>query len=107
MVSSATVSIDLTLTASPSTPEPPRSITGKLIGRVIERGTRRPLAETQIDIAGQTAFADDGGRFAIDDLPSGTHRLAASVFEHETAELEVTIRPGETENVQLILLRTR
>lgn len=86
-------------------PEP----TGRLVGHVRQRGTRRPLAGARVRITalGIEALADAGGRFELDALPTGPVELLLDEPDH--AALATTERIGartETEvNYYLEALR--
>ncbi len=49
--------------------------TARLRGRVLERGTRRPIEGAVVRVAGHAVETDAGGRFEIGGIPAGRHSV--------------------------------
>ncbi len=98
-----TITFRLRITAPPpppaEAPPPPRPV--KLSGRLLERGTRRPLADAAVaarsEDGGETlarGTTDAQGRFALE-VPAPRFVLVGAPAGHERLELKVEARPGE------------
>ena len=87
----------LAIRAPPPPPAAPRPV--KLSGRLLERGTRRPLggatvtAERDGEILASST-ADAGGRFTLS-APGPEFTVRAAVPDHDRLEAPVSARPGE------------
>ena len=81
---------------------PPR---GKLRGRILERGTRAPIAFAQMSCGTGRAEADEEGRFELDCAP-GDVTVTATAPEHARSEFHETLRAGETVDVVYYVART-
>ncbi|MCB9540135.1 MAG: TonB-dependent receptor [Myxococcales bacterium] len=77
------------------TPAAPTEVpTGRLVGRILERGTRKPLPGLQVKLEGTEleAFTDAEGRFRFEQVPAGEviitmrDRVYASIDDAETIE---------------------
>lgn len=73
----------------------PRSGDAALSGRLVERGTRRPLAGVPVLLPelDRTEITDGAGRFAFDTLPRRPLRLEVPALDHEPAVR--TVRAGQ------------
>jgi TonB family protein len=76
-----------------------------LSGRIVERGTRDPIAGVALDAGGVTATTDARGRFAFRGLPPGPVAVRIVSPEHEALSLEETIRDGKVVEVEYRLTR--
>ncbi len=74
-----------------------------LQGRVIERGTGRPVIGTTLYVDGTDAEAvtDSDGGFRFGPLPAGPATLSMPGVEHKPLRQRVVIRQGETTEVTL------
>lgn len=90
-----------TATSAPETQ--PVALFG-LHGRVLEKGTRIPLAAAEIHIAelDRTIDTDDQGRFETR-VPVGRYRLKISAVEHDSAETAVSITGRYLTNIDIYL----
>ncbi|MCC6996719.1 MAG: TonB-dependent receptor [Deltaproteobacteria bacterium] len=90
----------------PDTPPnaPPALPTGRLEGRVIEKGTREPIEAAIISVGstGVDLFTDADGRFAAD-VPLGQHRLSARSSAHHDDAIEVEVRSDDIAAVTFYL----
>jgi TonB family protein len=72
----------------------------RLAGRLLERGTRRPLAGVEVvaraegERALATATSDEDGRFELE-VPAAAFTLVAAPPDHERLAARVLARPGE------------
>jgi len=77
---------------------------GELVGELIERGTRLPIAEALVVLSeGETAletFSNANGRFSFEQLPPGLWRLSVSSPGHERLSSEETITSGKRTQVR-------
>ncbi|MBN2359209.1 MAG: TonB family protein [Deltaproteobacteria bacterium] len=75
-----------------------------LHGRVLEKGTRIPLAAAEVHIVelDRTLETDDRGRFETR-VPVGRYRLKISALEHDSAETGVTISGLYLTNIDIYL----
>ncbi|MCK6545208.1 TonB-dependent receptor, partial [Myxococcota bacterium] len=105
----------LATTASTSTATratAPRAVKrGLVLGRVLERGTRRPIAGAELawssgGVATSTT-TDDKGRFTLPPMAPGTFELTVSSYEHERAVVSVIVRAGKRTELVVDLLRPR
>lgn len=69
---------------------------GGFFGRVRDAGTGRPLPGAHVFIAGSLmgTAADADGRFLLDGVPAGSHRVVASMLGFETASVDTTLAEG-------------
>ncbi len=71
-------------------------------GRVLERGTRRPLAGAEVVITDPEVLQITGpdGGFAFRGLPAGDYKVIIGLMDYITAALKISIHEGErTESV--------
>ncbi len=54
---------------------PSHGPTGRIVGRVLDAQSGKPLPEIAVNAAGVSAYTDGEGSFRIDGLPPGLHRL--------------------------------
>ncbi|MEZ4473207.1 MAG: TonB-dependent receptor [bacterium] len=81
--------------------------TGRLEGRLIEAGTRRPLPGliVRLPALGQEAISDAEGRFAFENLQSGRVLLRVEDPEYADLEDEEDVVEGQATEVRYILER--
>ena len=90
--------------APPSALAQPRA--GSIVGRVIDRATQQPVAQATVQVEGRSlgAATDEAGRFAIRQVPVGTHRLRAWRLDYPPVLLsDVTVTPGRDTDVLIEL----
>jgi TonB family protein len=94
------VTFKFTITAPPpSTPaEAARPAPVRFVGRLLERGTRRPLADAAVQVrtSGPPLRTTSGtdGRFALE-IPEASFTLVAAPAGHDRLEVTVQAVPGE------------
>jgi TonB family protein len=76
-----------------------------LAGRVIERGTRTPLAGVAIEAGGVSAETDAQGRFALRGLTPGEVEVSILSPEHEPLKLKELIAADKAVEVEYRLTR--
>lgn len=87
-------------------PPPPLPALGAVEGQVRSTtGGPLPGAEVVIIAGGRqlTAVAGPDGRFEIGEVPVGPARVRAAMADHDPAEVELEIRPGSGNPVELVL----
>lgn len=84
---------------------PPVPVEGTIVGRVVERGTQRPLQGTHVSIEGTSlgAITDAAGNFVIDNVPAGSVTVIAQLIGYATASREVAVSSNSTIRVDLAL----
>src|SRR5512138_2068027 len=99
-----TITFRMRITAPPppapeAAPPPPRPVV--LSGRLLERGTRKPLADAAVAARsedGTTTYArgatDADGRFELE-VPASAFVLVGAAAGHERLEARVDAKPGE------------
>jgi TonB-dependent starch-binding outer membrane protein SusC len=82
--------------------------TGTIRGQVIEGATQRPLAGVVITIAGTNhgALTNTNGAYLLTNIPVGSHRLVAQMIGYGLADATVTVRAGETAELNFQLSQT-
>ncbi len=80
---------------------PPQPVVN-FAGRLLERGTRRPIPDAQVVIAdlGMPAFTDKEGRFEFEDLPEGEYDIVAPVLGFQRFKTRESI--SETERTDVV-----
>lgn len=85
---------------------------GKITGRLLDRGSRAPLAgEVGVSYVanGRIIFthakASRDGKFVIEDLGAGQIYLTTKLEGYAVEHRSVSLRPGETKSVELSLVR--
>jgi TonB-linked SusC/RagA family outer membrane protein len=70
--------------------------TGAIQGRVVEAGTQRPLASSQVSIVGtqRGMLTNQNGEFLIPGLPAGVHRVRVEYIGFSTIEQTVRLAAG-------------
>lgn len=95
---------DFTLSEpAPPAAEAPAPIT--LRGRVLEMGTRLPVAAAQVQVGTRTAFTDADGRFALA-VPVGQVEVVVTGPAHARYAVKESILDGKVTEVTYWILRT-
>ncbi|MGE0554477.1 MAG: TonB-dependent receptor [Gemmatimonadales bacterium] len=79
---------------------------GRIVGRVVDRGTGRPLASVRVTIVGQTGAVetDLDGRFRSGPVPPGTHSLRAALIGYRPVAVDsIAVEAGRTATVTVAL----
>ncbi len=93
----AALGLLMSLAAFAQTPPAPGAPTGKLIGRVTERGsTPIPYANVIIQTTKQGTATDENGNFSISGVAVGTHTVVIQAMGFEKATQTVTVVAGQT-----------
>ncbi len=80
-------SLAVMLSGVVSTPQSLHAQTGRIVGKVVEAGTKASLPGANVLIAGSTrgAAADRQGYYIISNVPPGTYELSVRYIGYETA----------------------
>jgi hypothetical protein len=110
--STATVTLSSALTTSTATvvvaPVPPPARGRAVVrGRVVERGTRRPLAGVEVRAGADSTVTDDKGRFELSGLVAGTATIAAHSDEHASESQIVRLKDRSEAEIYFLLLPIR
>jgi hypothetical protein len=83
--------VDSLISESLNTREP-----GRLLGRVVDRGTGRAIPGAEIVLVGTpyASIARNDGRFAVGDVPSGQYVLQTRMLGYAPRTDTVTVPPG-------------
>ncbi|HEX8068728.1 MAG TPA: carboxypeptidase regulatory-like domain-containing protein [Pyrinomonadaceae bacterium] len=99
--------------AAAQTPPPPAP-TGKLVGKIFEQGTNRPLpAEVGVTVAGarrmllQHAAASPQGEFVLDGLEAGKLHVVTKLDGYAAEHQNVSLAAGETKYVEFFLSKVK
>jgi TonB family protein len=85
---------EFTLRRPPPTEAPPAAVGVTVRGRLVERGTRAPIAGATLSAGGAVAETDADGRFVLPGLPPGRVTLRIHSTEHESTSFEMTLEDG-------------
>ena len=87
-------------------PEPEPAIL-VIAGKVVERGTRKPMPGVPIIVreTGETFISDDKGTFEITGPGPGTYHLEVPLDRYEPLETVIVVREGQVAKVKLKLTR--
>ncbi|MFO8175870.1 MAG: SusC/RagA family TonB-linked outer membrane protein [Longimicrobiales bacterium] len=79
--------------------------TGVVAGRVRDAASQRPLSDAQVSIPGTGlgALSNAQGAFLIRDVPPGEVTVRAEILGYSAREQTVTVRAGQTANVDFNL----
>jgi TonB family protein len=86
-------------------PAAPAEAPVALYGRVIERGTRSPVANATVDAGGILAETDDDGRFELRGVAPGQVTVKIASTEHQPFAADETIERGRRKEVEYRLTR--
>ncbi len=80
---------------------------GRLLGRVVDRSTDRPVATAAVRLLGLTEVAesDRQGRFRLTGVPAGTHELEVRRIGYAPLRHAVEVTRGLTMEVEIGLVR--
>ncbi len=81
-------------------PPAPKEAPVALEGRVIERGTRSPVAGATVEAGGVAAETDAQGRFALRGIAPGEVAVRVASTEHEPLSFSETVVEGEVREVE-------
>jgi len=83
----------------------PRAKTGTVRGAVTQTDNRTPIERATITISGTTLTATSGtdGRYAISNVPAGSHWVVARRLGYAVDSVSVAVRDGETVTADLTL----
>lgn len=81
---------------------------GSIVGTVVTRGSGRPVDAAAVALEGteRSATTDNQGRFALNGLPAGRYVLVSSRLGYAHQRLDVTLRPGATERLEIELVES-
>ena len=83
--------------------------TGRIAGTVTDAADGKPLFLASVQVVGSSmgAYAKDGGKYAIENVPEGTYTVRASLMGYEATTREnVTVVAGQTAEVSFQLKST-
>ena len=73
---------------------------GSLTGRLLDAKTGTPIGQAYVDVDGlRSPTTGEDGRFQVDDLAPGAHRVTAWSRGHALVDRQVTITAGKTKEV--------
>ncbi|MDO6391555.1 TonB-dependent receptor [Pontibacter sp. BT731] len=77
--------------------------TGRIKGHAMTG--EAPAAFASIGLVGSNigATADENGRFELEQVPAGVHKISVSAIGYRPQELSVTVKPGEIATVKVFL----
>ena len=77
--------------------------TGRLIGRVLDARTHRPVAAAEVSVPGraQGVSSNRMGRFIVSGLPAGEHELSVRHLGYDPLTHAVSVRRGVTTEVEI------
>ncbi|WP_420462957.1 carboxypeptidase regulatory-like domain-containing protein [Candidatus Palauibacter sp.] len=77
--------------------------TGRLIGRVLDARTHRPVAAAEVSVPGraQGVSSNRMGRFIVSGLPVGEHELSVRHLGYDPLTHAVSVRRGVTTEVEI------
>lgn len=79
----------------------------KLIGRIIDSKTRKPLANATVYIKGHKSFKTDRyGNYSVKDLSPGTYRATVSKRGYQSQSIKITIGKAESKRKDFVLKST-
>jgi hypothetical protein len=84
---------------------PDFSSRGRIVGTVIDRSTRQPVAGALVSVveAGRQVVTDEHGGFAIQELPAGVLSLSVEMLGYATRRDPISIEAGYTTSAQIAL----
>lgn len=91
----------------PEPPPAPAEAPISLLGRVLERGTRTPVAAATVESQGAVAETDAEGRFTLRGVAPGEVFVRVLSTEHEPIAFAETIEEGRAREVEYRLRRRR
>lgn len=91
----------------PTPPPVPAEEPVVLTGRVVERGTRSPVAGAVVESQGSVAETDAEGRFSLRGVAAGDVLVRVVSPEHEPLALRETLEEGRVRDIEVRLRRRR
>src|SRR4051812_32641950 len=88
-------------------PPPPTEKPVSLIGRVIERGTRSPVAAASVEAGDATTETDADGRFTLRGVPVGPVKVRIVSSAHHNLAVDEIIEVGKVKEVEYRMNRRR
>jgi len=84
---------------------PDFSSRGRIVGTVIDRSTRQPVAGALVSVveAGRQVVTDEQGDFAIQELPAGVLSLTVEMLGYATRREPISVEAGYTTSAQIAL----
>lgn len=92
---------------APAAPPPAAEAPVVLEGRVLERGTRAPVAGATVEAEGQAVETDADGRFALRGLAPGDVLVRVASPDHEPFSAREAVEEGRAREVEYRLRRRR
>jgi hypothetical protein len=88
-----------------SQPAPPQ--TARIVGRIVRRSSRRPVAGALVRVAGtdRAARTDADGRYAIEGVGLGSATVEVSAERFDLARRQVHLEAGEHRRLHVHLRR--
>ena len=82
--------------------------TGRIMGRVVNAATNRPLPGVQVFIpaTGIGNITDADGRYLLQGVPIGQHAVTAQLIGYKQTQSTVTTSPGQTVTANMTLVET-
>lgn len=97
----------LVSSAFPLTAQQTGVAAGRVVGRVIDQASRRPIAGVSVAAVDGTvrAITDDQGRFTVDPLPAGTSQFTFAMIGYAPRTDTLTVRAAATQELEVTLSR--
>lgn len=94
---------------APPPPPPPSPETARIVGRVVRRSNRKPLAGALVQVRGtdRSAHTAADGSYAIEGVVLGSTPVEISAEQFELAHRQVHLEAGEQRRLHVHLRRTR
>lgn len=89
-------------------PAPAQSQTGVITGQVLDASSGRPLSDAHVTVTGTgiVKLTNVAGRFTLFNVPVGEHVVRATFVGYGEAEQIVTVRAGETHDIDFEMFLT-
>lgn len=84
---------------------PDFSSRGRIVGTVIERSTRRPIAGAVVNVfeASRQVLTDEQGYFTIQELPVGVFSLSVEMLGYAARTEPISVEAGQTTSAEIAL----
>ncbi|MCI0432473.1 MAG: TonB-dependent receptor [Gemmatimonadetes bacterium] len=82
-----------------------RGVPGRIIGRVIDHTTKRPIAGAIVSVDGieGRVLTDQRGGFAIEGIPAGSRLLTVEMIGYATRSETIAVRAGAIHDASVVL----
>jgi len=82
-----------------------RALVGTVVGRVVDARSMAPIGAAQVFLPGLNlgGLTQANGRFLIPNVPAGTHQIRVERLGYQASTAEVTVRDGESVEVNFSL----